>query len=189
MRCRGERAARGRENDVRVDRGWAWDREARSHEDSAGGGRRAAMMNSASSSSRELTRRVVEACRAMGFATAGCAGLRPSAWDNEGAWLGAGKHGTMDWLEASAVFGLMSAAYLKDVRSVIVVMDQHARAETRRGCTGETPVPQVPRREEEGSRGMRAGATITRRCRRGCAGWPMRCDGSTRARGFARLLT
>ncbi|MBX3385044.1 MAG: tRNA epoxyqueuosine(34) reductase QueG [Phycisphaeraceae bacterium] len=86
-----------------------------------------------SSSARDLTRRVVEACRAMGFAGAGVCRAAPSAWDSEvRAWLGAGKHGTMDWLEASAGVRLDVGAYLKDVRSVIVVMDQHARADEAR---------------------------------------------------------
>lgn len=88
-------------------------------------------------SSRELTRRVVESCHALGFAAAGVCRAAPSEWDAQvRAWLSSGMHGSMDWLASSADVRLDIGRFLRDARSVIVVMDQHASADEPREGAG-----------------------------------------------------
>jgi len=76
-----------------------------------------------------VTRDVVDACLALGFAGAGVCAARPSLRGAElREWLGEGQHGTMEWMaervEERVDVGRVIAG--RSVRSVVVVGDQYA---------------------------------------------------------------
>lgn len=77
---------------------------------------------------RDLTRSVLDACtQAHGFALAGACSVEPSAWgDAFRDWLGAGKHGSMGYLENNLETRLDPARMLDGVRSAVVVGDLYA---------------------------------------------------------------
>ncbi|MEQ8769965.1 MAG: tRNA epoxyqueuosine(34) reductase QueG [Phycisphaerales bacterium] len=74
---------------------------------------------------------VVSLCRDAGFAAAGVASVEPSRWERElRAWLDAGKHGTMAWLENNVEVRADPARLLDGARSAVMVADlYHARAD------------------------------------------------------------
>jgi epoxyqueuosine reductase len=77
---------------------------------------------------RELTRSVLQACTGThGFALAGVCSVEPSAWGGEfAAWLAAGKHGSMDYLQNNIETRLDPARMLDGVRAAVVVGDLYA---------------------------------------------------------------
>lgn len=80
-----------------------------------------------SSTSVELARRIVSRCRELGFAAAGVCRAAPTAREAElRAWLAAGTHGDMDFLERYLPIMLDPARELPDVQSVIMVADLYA---------------------------------------------------------------
>ncbi len=75
----------------------------------------------------QLGREVVQACLDMGFAQAGVAEARASQWADEfRAWLAAGEHGTMRWMEDAIPERLDPCRLLPGARGVILVADQYA---------------------------------------------------------------
>lgn len=72
--------------------------------------------------------KIVERCKALGFALAGVTALRPS---DEGerldAWLDAQKHASMSYMKEHAELRKDAAALLEGAQSVIVVADQYAQ--------------------------------------------------------------
>jgi epoxyqueuosine reductase len=71
-------------------------------------------------------RRVLERCRALGFALAGVAAAKPSAYEHElRAWLAAGKHGEMQYLARNTAERLDPARFVPGARSVICVADRY----------------------------------------------------------------
>ncbi|GJM19604.1 MAG: epoxyqueuosine reductase [Phycisphaeraceae bacterium] len=74
---------------------------------------------------------VVDACRGAGFAAAGVASVEPTRWARElRAWLDAGKHGTMAWLERNSEVRGDPGQLLDGARSAVMVADlYHARAD------------------------------------------------------------
>lgn len=77
----------------------------------------------------KLGQDVIDACLAMGFALAGVAPAEPSSRRDEYlAWLRAGKHGDMAYLEEHLEERLDVTRLLPGARAVIVVADQYARA-------------------------------------------------------------
>ncbi|MDX9910790.1 MAG: tRNA epoxyqueuosine(34) reductase QueG [Phycisphaerales bacterium] len=74
-----------------------------------------------------LTREVLRRCEAAGFAAAGVASIEPSAFAAEfRAWLDAGKHSTMSFLEEHAELRVEPARMLEGAKAAIVVADQYA---------------------------------------------------------------
>jgi len=87
---------------------------------------------------------VLAACRnEYGFALAGVCTVEPSAWGDEfRAWLAAGRHGSMGYLENNLETRLDPARMLEGVRSAIVVGDLYAtRADSPDGSQGEPLEP------------------------------------------------
>jgi epoxyqueuosine reductase len=75
----------------------------------------------------ELTRDVLNRCRRLGFALAGVADAAPSRWRAEVlAWLAAGRHGTMDYLERDLELRFDPAGVLPGTRAFIMVADIYA---------------------------------------------------------------
>jgi epoxyqueuosine reductase len=71
---------------------------------------------------------IIQMCLRRGFALAGVAPAAPSRWrDHLLHWLGAGRHGTMDYLAADLDLRLDPRGVLQGARSFIVVADQYAR--------------------------------------------------------------
>lgn len=94
------------------------------------------------------TREIVQACLAMGFALAGVTAARPTEHEAEyRAWLAAGKHGDMDYLEENLEARLDVRALLARAQSVIVVADQYALAKPESQINADEGDP--------GSRGAR----------------------------------
>lgn len=77
-----------------------------------------------------LRERILDRCRALGFAAAGVAPAAPTRYADElRAWLDAGKHGSMAYLAEHVGARLDPARVLPGVRSVIMVADlYHARS-------------------------------------------------------------
>jgi epoxyqueuosine reductase len=67
---------------------------------------------------------ILQLCRSLGFANAGVATLEPSRWSRELiAWLEAGKHGSMSWLERNLETRLDPARLLPGAKCAIMVAD------------------------------------------------------------------
>ncbi|TVQ31926.1 MAG: tRNA epoxyqueuosine(34) reductase QueG [Phycisphaeraceae bacterium] len=80
---------------------------------------------------------IVSMCRGMGFALAGVCPAEPSSRARElVAWLEAGRHGTMGWMEQRLEERLDPAAMLPGARSMILVADLY---ETRREAPAQKP--------------------------------------------------
>lgn len=96
----------------------------------------------------DRTHEIVQACLALGFARAGVCAARPSDHASElRAWLAAGKHGGMEWMEEwvdqrTDVRRLIDGV---EVRSVIVVSDQYAAAGAAEGVAPGKVVGKVAR--------------------------------------------
>lgn len=74
-----------------------------------------------------LRERVFGACRALGFARSGVAPARPTQHEQElRAWLDAGKHGSMAWMEQLLEHRLDPRVMLPGARSVVMVADVYA---------------------------------------------------------------
>lgn len=72
-------------------------------------------------------KQIVERCLALGFAAAGIAPARPSAWSGAmKAWLSAGSHGTMDYMDRDLDVRLDPRRILEGTRSFLVVADRYA---------------------------------------------------------------
>lgn len=85
-----------------------------------------------------LTRDIVQACLALGFARAGVARALPSDRDREyRAWITSGKHGEMAYLAQRIDERLDITRLVPGARSVIVVADQYAPR-------GDTSSPIIP---------------------------------------------
>ncbi len=80
-------------------------------------------------SAAATARRIVERCRALGFAAAGVCEVRPSDYVEElRAWLAAGKHGSMEYLARHEALRVDPTRVLPGARSIIMVADlYHAR--------------------------------------------------------------
>ncbi len=86
---------------------------------------------------------IVARCRALGFARAGVAPVRPSRWSEElAAWLEAGRHEPMAWLAEHAEVRSDPRRLLDGARSVIVVADRYAHG----GREAVSRDPDVPAR-------------------------------------------
>ncbi len=74
---------------------------------------------------------VVSMCLDAGFAAAGVASIEPTRWERElRAWLGAGKHGTMAWLENNVEVRTDPARLVDGASSAVMVADlYHTRAD------------------------------------------------------------
>lgn len=71
---------------------------------------------------------VIAQCEQLGFALAGVCDLRPSRWRRElEAWLGAGRNGSMAYLERNTQLRLEPAGLLAGARCAIMVADQYAQ--------------------------------------------------------------
>lgn len=74
-----------------------------------------------------LGRVVIQACNALGFASAGVCESAPTHWRTELLnWLAIGKHGEMDWLADDINLRLDPANMLTNARSMVIVADQYA---------------------------------------------------------------
>lgn len=81
----------------------------------------------ASSPSGTQAQYILDLCQAQGFALAGIAPVRPSAWSAHMlAWLEAGKHGTMDYLARDLELRFTPAGVHRSTRSFLVVADAYA---------------------------------------------------------------
>jgi len=118
-----------------------------------------------------LGREVVRACLGLGFGAAGIARAVPSSRGDEvRAWLGAAKHGTMDWMEEYLDERLDVTRLLPGARAVIVVADAYAgpgedpksARSTRDASGGSPPTGSIARY----ARGEDYHAVIKRRLRR-----------------------
>jgi epoxyqueuosine reductase len=77
-------------------------------------------------SSIELSRAILERCRALGFALAGVARAAPSDRARElRQWLGAGRHGEMHYLASAEDVLVDPARLLPGARSIICVADRY----------------------------------------------------------------
>ena len=75
----------------------------------------------------DLTQRVLDQCRELGFARAGVARPDPTEYGDElRQWLAAGKHGTMEYLARHEPLLLDPRELLPDVRSIICVADRYS---------------------------------------------------------------
>ena len=75
----------------------------------------------------EATRILLELCAEQGFALAGVAPAQPSQFAAElRAWLDAGRHGLMQYIEADLHLRLDPRGHLADTRSFLMVADQYA---------------------------------------------------------------
>ncbi|MBI1191133.1 MAG: tRNA epoxyqueuosine(34) reductase QueG [Tepidisphaera sp.] len=76
---------------------------------------------------REVTDRVLACVRGRGFALAGVAPVRESAWGAElGAWLDAGKHGEMGFMDVDVEVRTEPSRVLDGCRAFVVVGDVYA---------------------------------------------------------------
>ena len=74
-----------------------------------------------------LARQIIERCRGLGFAAAGVAPARPSAWAGAmRAWLEAGSQGGMEYMSRDLEVRLDPRRILEGTRSFLVVADQYA---------------------------------------------------------------
>lgn len=74
-------------------------------------------------------RRIIDRCRALGFAAAGVCNARPSDYvEHLRKWLAAGKHSSMDYLPRHEALRVDPTRVLPGARSIIMVADlYHAR--------------------------------------------------------------
>ncbi len=74
---------------------------------------------------------VVSMCLDAGFAAAGVASVEPTRWERElRAWLAAGKHGTMSWLENNVEVRADPARLVEGARAAVMVADlYHTRVD------------------------------------------------------------
>jgi len=73
------------------------------------------------------TARLLELCALQGFALAGVAPAAPSRWSGElRAWLDAGRHGLMDYLERDHNLRIEPGGLFPGTRSFLMVADQYA---------------------------------------------------------------
>ena len=80
----------------------------------------------------ETARRVIDACRAMGFARAGIARAEPTSFAAEyRAWIAAGRHGDMDYLAENIDERLDIRKLQPGARSVVMVADQYAAGSSK----------------------------------------------------------
>lgn len=75
----------------------------------------------------ELARSIIDRCHEAGFAAAGVCEARPSDFEAElRAWLEAGQHGSMGWLEENVETRADPTMLLEGARSVVMVADLYA---------------------------------------------------------------
>jgi epoxyqueuosine reductase len=87
----------------------------------------------------EVTQRILARCHEMGFALAGVCDAKPTEHERELlAWLHAGSHGEMGYLERSIELRLDPAKFVPGARAIICVADRYA-ADTGAADTDETP--------------------------------------------------
>ena len=83
----------------------------------------------------ELSQRILEQCRTLGFARAGVARPDPTAYADElRHWLADGKHGEMAYLARNESILLDPRKLLPDVRSIICVADRYSDGRRDRGA-------------------------------------------------------
>jgi len=76
----------------------------------------------------QRTRTVLEACAALGFIHAGVCSARPTEYEAEyRAWIAAGKHGSMAYLERNSALRVDPRKMLPGARSIIMVADLYWR--------------------------------------------------------------
>ena len=98
-----------------------------------------------------VTREILERCRALGFALAGVASVEPTRYESElRAWLGAGRHGEMDYLARYADLLVDPAGLLDGAQSIICVADRYAlgtpdAARDEGGAEGVSAVGRIAR--------------------------------------------
>lgn len=83
-----------------------------------------------------LGEEILRACGALGFASAGIARARPAA--RPGAvlgWIGAGRHGRMDWMTERLDQRLDIGRLLPGAKSVVMVADRYAVSEAESGAS------------------------------------------------------
>lgn len=98
----------------------------------------------------------------LGFAMAGvCEARRTDHEAHLRAWLGAGRHGTMDWLAAQADLRLDPASMLPGVRSILAVGDLYATRDGR--ASVREPIPPAHGRVARYARGGDYHKVIKRR--------------------------
>ncbi|MCC5823937.1 MAG: tRNA epoxyqueuosine(34) reductase QueG [Planctomycetes bacterium] len=74
-----------------------------------------------------VSERIVRRCEALGFAMAGVCDARASAFVDElRAWIGAGKHGSMEYLAEHAAVREDPSRVLEGARSAVMVADLYA---------------------------------------------------------------
>ncbi len=72
------------------------------------------------------TGRILSRCRELGFALAGVAAAEPSRYEHElRAWLGAGRHGELGWLDRNTEKRLDPRILVPGARSIICVADRY----------------------------------------------------------------
>ncbi len=80
---------------------------------------------------RDRSTRALERARDLGFALAGVCDARASDYSDElRAWIGAGKHGSMRWMEEHAAERLDPGVLLPGARSLLMVGDVYERRGT-----------------------------------------------------------
>ena len=80
----------------------------------------------ADSDPESLTRRVLARCRDLGFTLAGvCDALPTSHEDHVRAWITAGRHGTMEYLQRRIEERLAPETYVPGAASIIMVADRY----------------------------------------------------------------
>jgi epoxyqueuosine reductase len=93
-----------------------------------------------------VTRDVLDRCRGLGFALAGIAPAAPTRWRAEVlAWLAAGRHGTMDYLERDLDLKFEPAGVFPDTKAFIMVADLYATRNDPPPPSADEPVGRVAR--------------------------------------------
>ena len=99
------------------------------------------------SSAYDISQRILERCREMGFALAGIADAAPTERERELLqWLAEGKHGEMEYLRRNVELRIDPRMMVPEAQSVICVADRYA------GETGERRNAETPKRN--GPQGM-----------------------------------
>ena len=81
------------------------------------------------SAGKSLTTTVLDRCRELGFALAGVCRAQPTSYERElRDWLGAGKHGEMEYLRRNVKLRIDPRAIVPGAKSIICVADRYSSA-------------------------------------------------------------
>lgn len=96
---------------------------------------------------QQIGERIVRRCAELGFAAAGIASAQPSERSAElSAWLAAGKHGGMAYLQDHAEIRKDPQKFVPGARSIVMVADQYEARATASAAVDTLPSAQTPAR-------------------------------------------